>query len=502
DDSFRVTTVAADLPQAAQALALGARPDVADIIRAWDDRVSPAYTSMLEGYHYLDIADRFGDVENIKKRTLMKYDPIRAASEAGDADRPVEVPYMFCSDGDVGFQNSCNRWDHGADPYEQAYLLANKYRNYYVFYNFARDSLTWSPFNMVNSTYSRTLAYLNQIYQGLFFSSSFNNQAFFYRYMAAHVGLNLTAEILTMPNYGDYVYNDEGVLEQCGWEVDCANIDPDVEILQGEGRYPYTRYDYESGYDYDFYPTEAGHFYDYLAAILAMTTTAATVRGVDVRTDGQTYSVPYTIIFKEQVEELFNSLWLRDTSDNGPRIITAGSDAGRIVPRPLATIEFSQGEHRNPETGQIVTSQIDPFPSTMQGNSAPIRPYVAYGNRFYALLYGMVSFGSNNDLSFADNNKIFRVGAGEDITPADGFSVITCADPIGGITYGAVANDNTFVPKTAAQIMVERCNVWKEVYENPRSLLNGERDTAIRELEDIVGDMNIMRSFYQDFGRL
>ena len=593
------------------------RPEVADIIRDFDDRISPAYTKLLEGYHYMDIADRMGNVENFSKRELVKYDVIKEGSAAGDINRPVEVPYMFCTDDWVGVDSSCHRWDHGADPYEQSYLVAQKYRNYYVFNNFSRDSLNFDPFGLVSRTYSRVLYYMNNIYQGVFFGGTFNNQAFFYRWLGAHAGLNLVSEIMTMPNYGNYtipkarvvatllrpnsgncemggyrvdvgvdVDNDEeldsmelrdtfyvcsseeidlreqindddtcdGVgcalatvtnlsadmancqtggiqidygtdlngdgelgedeidvssttcnaemLVQCGWEADCAESDVDQVIEKGEGRYPYSRFDYDRGYNYYNYPTEAGHFYDYLAAVLSMTDTSATVRGVDVDTDLLSYSIPFHLLFSGEVNSLFNSLWLQDTQKHGPRIVTTGANAGQLVPRALVNVELVSGLPMNPETGEVVDSNDNFAPGMDNSNSLTVRPYVSYGNRFYALLYGMAFFSSNLDLTFADNNKIFRVGAGEQIQPGDGFNTISCEDPISGVTYAALTNTGS-LNKSAAEIMVERCVMFADEYRTARARLDFNRLASVEnDLVNVVGYMNLMRSFYSDFGRL
>jgi hypothetical protein len=144
---------------------------------------------------------------------------------------------MFCTDDWVGVDSSCHRWDHGADPYEQAMHVINKYRNYYAFNNFARDSLKFSPSGLVGRTYNRTLYYLNNIYQQLFFGGT-SNINYYYRYIAAHIGLNFTTELLLMPNYGDYgavreVFkcDEDNISEYAVYEegfeemVDCSKVD-------------------------------------------------------------------------------------------------------------------------------------------------------------------------------------------------------------------------------------------------------------------------------------
>ena len=63
---------------------------------------------------------------------------------------------------------------------------------------------------------------------------------------------------------------------------------------------------------------------------------------------------------------------------------------------------------------------------------------MSYGNRFYALLYGMAFFDSNLDNQFSDDNKIFRLGAGEQLEAGDNYNVYNCTDPRSGIVYAAL----------------------------------------------------------------
>jgi hypothetical protein len=324
---------------------------VTDILRQLDFRESLVYTHLLDGFNYKTVADWWGNVENIKHRELRKFDDIRIAREADDPNRPIEVPFMFCTDDWVGVDSSCHRWDHGADPMEQTNYVINSYRDYYWFTNFARDSLSWSPSSKVGRTYSRYFSYLTNIYQQLFFGGDYGGIQSTYRWMAANAGLNLIGEVMTTPNYGDHVLDENGMLIHCfdstsdeyagnnGIQTSttqkCNDDEIDVVIPMGQGRYPFNRYDYNSGYTYYYYPTEAGHFYDYLAAVLAMTSSRAIVRGVDVDTDTLAYSLPYYLLFNNQLNNLFGSIWLETPGDFGPVLVD-----GQVVHRPLSPVSF------------------------------------------------------------------------------------------------------------------------------------------------------------------
>jgi hypothetical protein len=118
--------------------------DVKDVFKQLDFRQSLVYTHPLEGFHYTTLANGFTSVEDISQnRRLVKFDEIRAAREAEDAERPVEVPYMFCTDDWVAVDSSCHRWDHGADPFEQARYVINSYHNYY--WSMSRSTRSTAP---------------------------------------------------------------------------------------------------------------------------------------------------------------------------------------------------------------------------------------------------------------------------------------------------------------------------------------------------------------------
>lgn len=481
-----------------------------DILLALDDRYSLAYTHLLEGFNYMTVANWWGNVDNLKVRELAKFDDIRAGRDADDPNRAIEVPYMFCTDDWVGVDSSCHRWDHGADPFEQTRYVIEGFKDYYWFSNFARDSLSWSPFSKVSRTSGRYFSYLTNIYQQLFFSSDYDGIQGNYRFLAANAGLNFIAEVMMTPNYGDHVVDANGNLVHCfdstsdtfienGVETStrtkCSNDQIDVEIPMGQGRYPFNRFDYDSGYTYYQYPTEAGHFYDYLAAVFSMTTaTQVLVRGVDTQADSLAYSLPYFLFFDTQLTRMFNSIWLENPADDFGMVYMDG----RVYSRPLATVSF--GNTRvDPFTGRSLDSKN--IPNGMEDGRI-VQPYHSWSMRFYPLLYGMAFFSSNLDLGFADNNQIFRLGNGEQVTPNDGFELVTCNDPIRGHVYGALRNANVLT-KSAAVQLVERCNSQAEAYLDARSGLRfDEASTYENRLLNTVGYMNQMRTFYDIFGAL
>lgn len=484
---------------------------VEDILRAFDGRGSLAYSHPLESYHYTTFANSFADVSKIADRSLVRFEGVRQARIDEDPARPVEVPYMFCTDDWAGIDASCQRWDHGADPYEQAKYVIDGYHDYYWFSNFARDSLTWSPFSRVSRVYSRYMSYLTKSYQELFFMGS-NDVQGTYRYMAALAGFNFLNELLMMPTYGNHVADKDGVLIHCAYADDvefmeegvmtstdakCAADDYDYNVPMGAGRRPFTRYNYNAGYAYYYYPEESGHFYDFLGAVIAMVQSRVAVRDVDTDTDFLSYSLPYYLFFDNELADMVGDSWLERPQDNFGQVLVGD----RLTSRAVAPVVFGNGSLAvDPATG--LTLDSNNVPTGMDEEVRIVRAYHSWGQRLYLMLYGMAGFNINLDIGFADENHIFRVGNGEQIEVAEGFEVVTCVDPVRGHQYGAVRNNGNSRVTTAVKF-VQECSYWANEYSTRRSRLDTEgAQTAERELNWYVQRINLMRTYYDIFGRL
>ena len=477
------------------------------------------------------------------------------------ADRPVEVPYMFCTDDWAGIDSSCQRWDHGADPYEQAKYVIDGYHDYYWFSNFARDSLTWSPYARVGRVYSRYMSYLTKSYQELFFTGS-NDIMGTYRYMAALAGFNFLNELLMMPTYGNHVADSAKVLtpcafsdeeefvpeggvsnDGCGMEVDnprndgpatimvadedlcsrgevcrdldggtgvdetdwrCAFVTTDqlcsdreyaANVPMGSGRRPYTRYNYDAGYTYYYYPEESGHFYDFLGGVIAMIQSQVSVYGVDTSTDSLSYSLPYYLFFDTQLADMVGASWLERPQTGFGQILVGD----RLTSRAVAPIAFGTLSV-DPATGMILDGNN--VPTGMDEDVQVVRPYHGWGQRFYLMLYGMAGFNENYNIGFADENHIFRVGNGEQVDVGPGFSLVTCVDPVRGHEYAAIRNNGNSRVTTSVQF-VQECQYWANQYNTRRSRLDFEGATAAeRELNWYISRINLMRTYYDIFGRI
>src|SRR3954465_88449 len=72
------------------------------------------------------------------------------------------VPYYFCGDEFVG-NLTCQRFDSGADAYEQAHDLISRYEHYYLLNNFKRDRYSfYTPASYRSNIMGRYLEPLRQ----------------------------------------------------------------------------------------------------------------------------------------------------------------------------------------------------------------------------------------------------------------------------------------------------------------------------------------------------
>ena len=78
---------------------------------------------------------------------------------------PVEVPYMFCSDYEIGANALCGQHDQGADMYELTGKWMERFNNTYVFSNFRRDRLFFSPNSVFQGKFGRYLGMIPNVYQ-------------------------------------------------------------------------------------------------------------------------------------------------------------------------------------------------------------------------------------------------------------------------------------------------------------------------------------------------
>jgi hypothetical protein len=170
------------------------------------------------------------------------------------------------------------------------------------------------------------------------------------------------------------------------------------------GRYPFTRFNYDSGYEYYYYPTEAGHFYDYLAAVLGADQhgrrwcAASTCRRTSCR-----YSLPYYLVFDPAARRHRSApIWMRPRAGLGSG---AGHRAGRRDGLPPAEPRSSSATATSTRSRAMQRGRQQ-HPRGPDGRQSPsIRPYHSWSQRLYPMLYGMALVQrATTALQFVDSN--------------------------------------------------------------------------------------------------
>jgi hypothetical protein len=352
-----------------------------------NNRLSPILGQGLEDSlqtHYTDLPARLGGIENIADRRWIP----RSSWDPNSTTGPFKVPYLSCYDEFADSVETCHRWDHGADAYEITSNLIQRYKEYYVFNNFQRDRIGFSGITVLQNIAGRYLLPMTNMYQHWLFSSFWrpsNTPQGALAQMAAIEGFDTLWNIMATPAYGSYE-NQSGVYVR----VSEALGESDLDIAPGDGRRQFSRFDYDSGYNVFRRVLESGHYYDQIAALMALTTFDSSVVGVgaDVQADVLRYSIPYYLVFEEDLNSLFGSIYRQDWQSYTYQVVNGG-----VVPRSI---------FNDPDMAP------DGF----------VRADMNFSTRILSLLYGMAFFSSNFDVSFAQRCQISVIGSGEDTRSA------------------------------------------------------------------------------------
>lgn len=490
------------------------------IFQEYEGLDSPGYRDILEVYHYSTVAsgmafdDGFEEGEDLvdfllednsipdpallrarlADRSLVRWQEVVNQREADNANRPIEVPYLFMSDEWRGYRQSVRVWDSGADPLEQALNIIDRYRSYYPFDYFRRDRAGWSPYDVLSRVGSYYFMDLIDNYQRWLFGPGISNSRPDHILdngwtFAAFASLNLMAEVMTTPSYGSYGYyeDDNTYFLQSYSERDSA----DLYVPPGEGRRPYSSYDASQGYNYWAYPNEAGQYWAYYAAVIVMSSSSSLgVRGADVDADFLAYSIPPYLVFEEEMTNLYNSLWLEDNGAIAPAVIQQDDGKPLLSPRLFSWITLSDNSIMDPETGYITThvmnGQLD-----HEGDGPTIDVMNSFSQRYLPMLYGMAFFDTNYSLNFHDQARIYRLGSGEQLTPGEGYEEVRFCDPFSrsGVCYAALMETGTDTPSVAANLILQTA-----------ALYEASGNSAEWTIENNIELMNMMRGMYDVFG--
>lgn len=490
--------------------------------------------------HYKRIAEELRNF-NLSQQGLQDNDYVRArdiVNAAGGANIPVEVPFMFCSDYEVGANLLCNRNDQGADVYEMATKWMERFNQSYVFSNFRRDRLVYSPSAVASGKFGRFLGNIPNVYQQWLFNIYYlakyyqltpeEMDKFYglgdpiyqnYWTMAVIDSTNLLMQQLAVPTAGYHGKKADGTWEyvptgdpqnrrletaaENALKTELAKpqngaYSDIVYVPRGPGRAMFTVYD-TFGYDNFNRVNEAGHFWDVYAALIALSTSETNFLGVDRGSDALRYSLPYYTTFNLEMAPLFNNYWTENATYYAPQLAKQ-ADGTALVMLP----NFIKGQDFIP--GFVYPP---PAPVPVDGNGTPmtmskVMPISTWTARFYAQFLSMAYFTTNGNMEFANFNQVFRLGSSDNLTPAAGFEVVRFEDPFGGAyIYAAIKKTGVTNPPAGAA-MVERAATyatkWNLAKTSMQPVDGKTADQWEVEVRQATRTLELMRGFYDIFG--
>jgi Met-zincin len=436
----------------------------------------PLQGSLTEFTHYSTLPQMFGGREALERRSYLPRSHYLAQRERGEA--PLRVPYIACYEEYVDATPYCHRWDAGADPYEISMHYVNTYREYYPLVNFQRDRVTFSPSAVGDRMTDRFFLPLANMYQQWLLSSfgGGSGDALLETYSELGMlrGFSLLWEVMSTPRYGSYRLRPDpsGTGELYTWQS-YSKLDGAYYVPPGVGRRQFSRYDISAGFNFYQRVLESGSFYEQIGALLALTASDASVLGIgaDIDADSLAYSIPYYIVFQEEIDSLFSGIISEDFQSYAPYV-----QDEQVVRKDLWL------------------EDITPPPAT-----APrLEVTVPWSTQLYTMLYGMSMLSANFDTSFLTKAQVAMKGEGEPIAPAAGFTVVEGTDPISGRVYQAYRDPVHSTESFVAARLVERLQRHAADYAGAAA---DSRDQIIArsEVQNDVQLLEILRSLYGQF---
>lgn len=496
-------------------------------------------------------------------------DPDRASGVIGSP--LLRVPYMFCTDESAdGPVLSCNRFDRGPDYYEITRTKLEDYWNYYVDTHFRRDSAFFSGNGALNRTFGTFLPVANSYKHWVYemYTKSARGQEQVQRYkldplmqdywtMSVLDGVNQHLNVMSVPPDGLFMYRNlrggpRWDLISQGEDFDYLNptgrqrleelyrsrygAQDFIVIPRGLGRRMYSRYDFKSGFGFFNRMDEAGHYNDQVGAMFAAVIPEIDVQGVDVNADWDRYNIPYYLIFRDEFQNTFSSLWANDEEKIRPTAFKMVNAADQVIDKAaiewrtyVKGTDFFAGFNYPRQRGNCNTAAGEkPYKDDCwkpEQRPAPANIQLTYTSRIYGLYLGMALFRVNYDLDYAKANQIYKLGSGEAFTIAAGYHTVEVQDVVTGHRYVAIEKDGAPVNSTGAIRMINIANEYLTMVNNPATcplpdyvffqgytcmaadqannpaLLEDRRKYWVEVFQDTIRDLDLQRSMYQIFGK-
>lgn len=492
-------------------------------------------TATLESINYTTYPDLFqSGIEGFEMRKDVPYSEICGTSDdyacplsgflRSDRDGNVLVPYYFCSDEFAG-NLTCQRFDSGADVYEQAMDVISRYENYYLLNNFKRDKYNFyaslAYLSRIEGRYFRLLRTQMTWYTLLRanFEEFFDQTPEFKKFWedengwgsfgtAVAEGFNMFGRVLARPQAGQYTLVAAGAADDYPGQLYKQSSDSlgggltasNLTIGLIDGKFIDTTWEFDRcGYYWaDECQSRIGYFLDKTLALDVLADNTARFTGYDTAVDVRKYAIGYSLAFQQQVEEKVGAILSGDYASWAPRLEVFSTDytKTKIALRNWTT---------------------DPNPGNTDSR-AIIDPSAGFTLQLYTGVYGLSEFPTSFNRSFIDKTRIFVVGNGEAPVPdsqlgspgactAAGY---VCVDDVGPTDVNATGKkyaakhypDGTFGPLGAGERML---NFFQTLINNRNTACGGNPGStacsvARLAVEKYRQNIEVMRSLHAAFG--
>jgi len=308
------------------------------------------------------------------KKTVLQNNTNLATGD-GDADGVMTerlVDYDYCTDDKAGRARNCATFDWGTNQTEVLTYAFEKYRTMQPFARYRGSSI--GGFNgTVSDTRSRLLRALSRadtpfryssLYRALDYDAGARSDDLD---VAARIGLNFYAEVLTRPKPGEYCTNEQGDLSTPGsprgvyggkamnvqgaYVTDDAfddsgtladNCEDSTTMSMDEG--PAQFFGFELSDEYNYRIDRAGTYVDKTTAASRLFQLSSDFAFADWSTDLRATHLSYWTEFKEPLYGMLRSIFLGDYSNFGG----AMTADGEFIPYKLVDPATGEGDAMPP----------------------------------------------------------------------------------------------------------------------------------------------------------
>ncbi|HAN30697.1 MAG TPA: hypothetical protein DCQ06_03795 [Myxococcales bacterium] len=486
------------------------------------------FTKLTRKLHYSTLPKYFKGVSNMYDRRAVKWSQLKGNECNNDTDCQgerqcrafgkdsyctdaalTEVPYRFCSDEYNGRTPTCATFDEGADALEITRNALSDYENYWFFYGYAQDSVTYHPNRYNNSVVRYLWTATKQFkYWGVSFNHYNHNDWWKTKFgkafdtdpngglsgaLATAKTMNTLSQILARPSPGYYCYNStreryEPYDDKEGNQTDCRLF---TELDGGRRLYP--------GWDSSGYrtrPVSGGQFYDRLTAFMMLTDpTPPRYMKSNPNEDIRRYLIGFGDFFPKRVMNLMSGWAVEEAKYFGWCVVNGGGDP---TPDYLKRRHWVGGDQKACpdlcDSKQALKDQVGCTKYYLFPDSRPTFPSSRFRMPLLGALYGMSMLTDAFDRSFMDISRIFIKGHHSQIDVDDVKDVCTFTDPLSGKVYVS--------PKTSDEVLNPGCinlNAAQAVLDQFKDLETLQDNYLFSEYQFRVSLIEVQRALHMTY---